>query len=202
MTSTHPSQDLSREPAPVNAGDPSMEDILASIRRILSEDEPAAQAPPVEHDAQDGDVLMLDASMMLPDSIPDTMNDQPAHDEPAHDEPAHDVPAHVPAALRGLTPEPVPVAAPPAPPQYDRSLEAALVAPAAAAAAASSVSVLVRSLAAERSTQVYSGGPTLEDIVRAELRPLLKQWLDENLPPMVERLVRSELERVVGRALS
>ena len=197
MTSTHPSQDLSREPAPANAGDPSMEDILASIRRILSEDEPAAQAPPVEHDAQDGDVLMLDASMMLPDSIPDTMNDQPAHDEPAHD-----VPAHVPAALRGLTPEPVPVAAPPAPPQYDRSLEAALVAPAAAAAAASSVSVLVRSLAAERSTQVYSGGPTLEDIVRAELRPLLKQWLDENLPPMVERLVRSELERVVGRALS
>jgi len=189
-----------------------MEDILASIRRILSEDEPAAQAPPVEHDAQDGDVLMLDASMMLPDSIPDTTNVQPAHVHPAHihpahihpahDEPAHDEPAHVPAALRGLTPEPVPVAAPPAPPQYDRSLEAALVAPAAAAAAASSVGVLVRSLAAERSTQVYSGGPTLEDIVRAELRPLLKQWLDENLPPMVERLVRSELERVVGRALS
>ena len=197
MTSTHPSQDLSREPAPANAGDPSMEDILASIRRILSEDEPAAQAPPVEHDGQDGDILMLDASMMLPDSTPDMTHVQPAHVQPAHDEPAH-----VPATLHGLAPEPVPVAAPPAPPQYDRSLEAALVAPAAAAAAASSVGVLVRSLAAERSTQVYSGGPTLEDIVRAELRPLLKQWLDENLPPMVERLVRSELERVVGRALS
>jgi cell pole-organizing protein PopZ len=77
-----------------------------------------------------------------------------------------------------------------------------LVDPAAAAAAASSVGTLVRSIAAERSMQVYSGGPTIEDIVRAEIRPLLKQWLDENLPPMVERLVRAELERVVGRAIT
>jgi cell pole-organizing protein PopZ len=53
----------------------------------------------------------------------------------------------------------------------------------------------------ERSTQVHSGGPTLEDIVRAELRPLLKDWLDAHLPPLVERLVRVEIERVVGRAV-
>ena len=43
---------------------------------------------------------------------------------------------------------------------------ATLVAPEAAAAAASSVGSLVRTLAAERSMQVYSGGPTIEDIVR------------------------------------
>ena len=36
--------------------------------------------------------------------------------------------------------------------------------------------------------------------MRAELRPLLKQWLDEHLPPMVERLVRAELERVIGHS--
>jgi hypothetical protein len=47
--------------------------------------------------------------------------------------------------------------------------------------------------------QVHTGGPTIEDIVREELRPLLKAWLDANLPPMVERLVRTEIERVVGR---
>ena len=76
-----------------------------------------------------------------------------------------------------------------------------LVAPEAAAAAASSVGSLVRTLAAGRATQVYSGGPTLEDMVRAELRPLLKEWLDANLPPLVERLVRAEIERVVGRAV-
>ena len=75
-----------------------------------------------------------------------------------------------------------------------------LVAPEAAAAAASSVGSLVRTLA-ERSTQVHSGGPTIEDIVREEIRPLLKSWLDANLPPLVERLVRTEIERVVGRVV-
>jgi len=49
--------------------------------------------------------------------------------------------------------------------------------------------------------QVRSGGPTIEDIVREELRPLLKAWLDTNLPPIVERLVRAEIERVVGRVV-
>jgi uncharacterized protein len=75
------------------------------------------------------------------------------------------------------------------------------VAPEAAAAAASSVGNLVRTLAAERAMKVHTGGPTIEEIVREEIRPLLKAWLDENLPPMVERLVRLEIERVVGRVV-
>jgi uncharacterized protein len=62
------------------------------------------------------------------------------------------------------------------------------------------VGSLVRHLA-ERSTQVHGGGPTIEDIVREEIRPLLKSWLDANLPPIVERLVRTEIERVVGRVV-
>ena len=37
---------------------------------------------------------------------------------------------------------------------------------------------------------------TLEDLVREMLRPMLKAWLDDNLPAMVERLVRAEIERV------
>jgi cell pole-organizing protein PopZ len=37
---------------------------------------------------------------------------------------------------------------------------------------------------------------TLEDIVREMLRPMLKTWLDDNLPGLVERLVRAEIERV------
>jgi cell pole-organizing protein PopZ len=39
-------------------------------------------------------------------------------------------------------------------------------------------------------------GRTLEDFVSELLRPMLKTWLDENLPAMVERLVRAEIERV------
>ena len=74
-----------------------------------------------------------------------------------------------------------------------------LVAPAAAAAAGASVETLMRTLASERNTAVQRGGPTIEDLVRAEIRPLLKAWLDAHLPPLVERLVRIEIERVVSR---
>ena len=37
---------------------------------------------------------------------------------------------------------------------------------------------------------------TLEDVVREMLRPLLKQWLDDNLPQIVEASVREEVERI------
>ena len=78
----------------------------------------------------------------------------------------------------------------------------ALLAPAAAAAAAASVSQLLRAVSTERGATVTRGGPSIEDVVREELRPLLKDWLDRHLPGVVERLVRAEIERVVGRALS
>ena len=75
-----------------------------------------------------------------------------------------------------------------------------LVAPAAAAsAAANSVGALLKTLASERSTAVSRGGPTIEDLVRDEMRPLLAEWLDTHLPGMVERLVRAEIERVMSR---
>jgi cell pole-organizing protein PopZ len=74
-----------------------------------------------------------------------------------------------------------------------------LVTPESAAAAAMFVNNLVRTLAADRSMQVHSGGPTIEAVVREEVRPMLKQWLDNNLSPLVERAVRLEIERVVGR---
>ena len=109
----------------------------------------------------------------------------------------------VPEPASPETPPTPPAAEPPptmtAPPP-DPASPPNLVAPEAAAAAASSVGSLVRHLA-ERSTQVHSGGPTIEDIVREEIRPLLKSWLDANLPPIVERLVRTEIERVVGRVV-
>lgn len=75
-----------------------------------------------------------------------------------------------------------------------------LTSPETTMAAAGSVTNLVRALTSDRSTQVYSGGPTIADLVREEIRPLLKEWLDSNLPPLVERLVRAEIERVLSRA--
>jgi cell pole-organizing protein PopZ len=166
-----------------DASDPSMEEILASIRRILNEDDPAV---PADNEApEEDDVLVLDRSMMVATS--------PAEEaEPVPQSPAPAPQPRPPAAAKEV-PTPPPPAPPPAEP-------AELVAPAAAAAAASALGSLARTIAAAgKPTHVWAGGPTLEDIVRSELRPLLKVWLDTNLSPMVERLVQAEIDRVAGR---
>ena len=162
--------------------DPSMEDILASIRRILSEDETEPVPPPA---AGGHEVVPLDTSMLV--------------EEP---------PSHPSAPQAGLhaPEEPPTVVAPPSAPTSPPATAApatGLLAPEAAAKASSSVGSLLRTIASERQqVAIRAGGPTIEDLVREEIRPLLKTWLDANLPPLVERLVRAEIERVVGRALS
>jgi cell pole-organizing protein PopZ len=45
-------------------------------------------------------------------------------------------------------------------------------------------------------TVIGQNARTLEDLVREMLRPMLKSWLDDNLPGLVERIVRAEIERV------
>lgn len=50
-----------------------------------------------------------------------------------------------------------------------------------------------------KDTVVTHNPPTLEDLAREMLRPMLKAWLDANLPGMVERLVQAEIERVSRR---
>ena len=163
-----------------DAADPSMDDILASIRRILSEDEAADAASARPHGSADPGVLLLDPGMMVPE--PDHPPDAPAAAEPM---PMSDS-VHVGAASSDAGP-----AVDPGPGQ------ATLVDTATHAAATSAVGHLVRTLNTARSTAVHRGGPTLEDMVRDEMRPLLKEWLDANLPALVERLVQVEIERVI-----
>ena len=45
-------------------------------------------------------------------------------------------------------------------------------------------------------TVLVQNARTLEDLVREMLRPMLKTWLDDNLPGIVERMVRTEIDRV------
>ena len=45
-------------------------------------------------------------------------------------------------------------------------------------------------------TVLSNNARTLEDLVREMLRPMLKSWLDDNLPSLVERIVKAEIERV------
>ncbi|MDE1906331.1 MAG: DUF2497 domain-containing protein [Rhodospirillales bacterium] len=63
-----------------------------------------------------------------------------------------------------------------------------------------SIGALVRSVSAERSSSVGRPGITIEDIVREEVKPVLKAWLDTHLPTLVERVVRAEINRVMDRA--
>ena len=168
-------------------GDPSMEDILASIRRILNEDEQSHAAPQRAPDPDSDDVLILDPSMMVA---------EPAPPEPIPAPPAAAAGEAGGAGHAGPAAAPAEPAAAPSEPAADT----VLVSPDSARAAAASVAGLVAHLAGERGTQTHRGGPTIEDLVRAELRPLLKTWLDTHLPALVERLVRAEIERVVGRS--
>jgi len=170
-------------PNPVPPVDPSMEDILASIRRILSDDE---AAKPAELEPQDDGVLQLEESMMVEAPVP----------------PAPEPPVVPPAIVDAVIVEPKVAAPEPAPEPPTVNATGPLLAPEAAQAATESVGALLRSLVSRgEQIGVYRGGPTIEDMVREEIRPLLKAWLDANLPAMVERQVRVEIERVVGRAI-
>ena len=158
-----------------------MEEILASIRRIISEDdapaEPAAEAAPApepepEPEPVEDDVLELTDPIAPEPELPplETVGDIDVYSPPA--------------------PEPEPAYTPP-PPIFDRDEVAdKLVGDTAASAAASAFGSLSSALLMPKD------GRTLEDVVRELLRPLLKEWLDQNLPRIVETKVEEEVHRI------
>ncbi|MGK7861379.1 DUF2497 domain-containing protein [Falsiroseomonas sp. E2-1-a4] len=170
-----------------------MDDILASIRRILNEDEAQeAQGNKAEPEPLDLTEAMLVAALPAPDPEP-----EPEYEPEPEPEPP-------PRAAAPPEPSPQPATRPDADPEMTvanvMSAAEGLIAPAVAAATTATLATLLRSVAAERSATVSRAGPSIEDVVREEIRPLLKAWLDQHLPPLVERLVRVEIERVIGRA--
>jgi len=72
----------------------------------------------------------------------------------------------------------------------------------ARSAALSGFSKLAHNVPMDRGTTPHhsTGGATLEDIVRDMLNPMLRVWLDENLPTIIEKLVQKELEKLARRA--
>ena len=82
-----------------------------------------------------------------------------------------------------------------------------LVSEPAATSAASVLSSLANTVEIERlssapvsATYIGNGHRTLEDMTIELMRPLLKDWLDKNLPEVVERLVQKEIERIARRS--
>lgn len=181
-----------------------MEDILASIRRIIADDQETAKAPAPamdEPDDIDDDVLDLAEVAKPVAKAPDLDLD---HEEISFrdEDPGQidfdaididddfDAEAEVADAEPEPEPDPEPVAfAPPPPPQPRLFDEERLI----SSATDSSVSQAFNMLA---HTVLTNNARTLEDLVREMLKPMLKVWLDDNLPSIVERLVRAEIERV------
>jgi cell pole-organizing protein PopZ len=182
------------------AQEPTMEEILASIRRIISEDdapaagaeETAAEAPADEPVALAPEPEPEPAPVAAPPAPPPVEEDVLELTERV--ETHGDIDAYIPEPEPEPTfePEPEPVMAAPVPPPVAPAAAPAdtLVSPLTATAAASAFGQLSAAIAMPRN------GVTLEDVVRDLLRPLLKDWLDANLPEIVQAAVAEEVERI------
>lgn len=185
--------------AQAKPSEPSMEEILASIRRIISDDEakPAeaaaevvTPAPEPEPTLLDDDVLDLgtEASFVAPPAEP-AASVLTELDADVDFREAEEARPPAPAAAAFPEEPPAPAAAPrsePAPQPVDM---ASLLSDQASSAVTSAFGQLAN-------TVLNNNARTLEDLVKDMLKPMLKTWLDDNLPSMVERLVRAEIERV------
>jgi cell pole-organizing protein PopZ len=169
-----------------NAQEPTMEEILASIRRIISEDEPPADtpvAPPAAlaepepeteptpfaalPDIEAEDVLELTERVQEPGAGVESLGDLDVYPADA-----------APAPLAPLPPL--------APGEH-------LVSPPIAESTASVFGQLAQRIVMPKE------GRTLEDLVREMLNPLLKAWLDQYLPEIVQSKVDEEVERIARR---
>jgi len=169
--------------------EPTMEEILASIRRIISEDDAPAPEEAQAAPAAAEESAALEAQ---PEPEPEPAEPEPfaaAEPEPAPaiEEEALELTEKVETHgdLDVFTPPPAAPAAEPEPAPVER-----LVSESVASAAASSFGQLTAAIGMPKSDR------TLEDVVRELLRPLLQQWLDDNLSGIVQQAVEAEVERI------
>ncbi|MEH2497914.1 cell pole-organizing protein PopZ [Bradyrhizobium sp. AZCC 1678] len=229
---------------PAKVQEPSMEEILASIRRIIADDEakpaaaekpasaPAAAKPAVMKDIPPSAIAPAPKPVAAPKPAPPP---PPPAPEPAASNNQDDIDAML-ASLDAATPEadirpaapeadvfeltdemalPEPAPAPAATtfskvdpqddiefteakasrrqPAYEPPFESAPARPILSHSTVSAVESAFNSLA---NTVLSNNARTLEDLVKEMLRPMLKSWLDDNLPGLVERIVKAEIERV------
>ena len=237
--------------------EPSMEEILASIRRIISEDgdeeaaaevdapealadpepEPEPEVAEVAEEEEvleltdeeevleltdevqdDGTVVNLNTGEEVPeDDAPDEVVEEPqAEDEEEielemvdSDEPTEQPEENIaepeadPEPEPEAEPEPEPVAVAEPEPVDALAAEAAdrLVSENPAMNSVASLSALAAAVDTHRRAVDPSIGPrTIEDLVKDVMRPMIREWLDDNLPSLVERMVGREIERLTREA--
>ena len=159
--------------------EPSMEDILSSIKKIIAEDSakpqgftrtrglPVEETVEIETPVADSYVAEADiAEVDVDDEILELTQSAPA-DMPAFEQPA------APAA------------------------EAPILSTVAVEASRHALASLSKMVVKPE----VAGSDTLEGVVRDMLKPMLKDWLDANLPEIVERMVAQEVARISGRSV-
>jgi uncharacterized protein len=179
--------------------EPSMEEIIASISRIITEDkrpsEPVASV--AEHKS---DILELTAVVDEDGSVRHVTRsvDDRRTIATGFSGVADPVAADSAAPIKSEAPQMDNETQPKPESGRERILSSATSG--AAAAAFAQLGALPRERRKEGDLPLGGADRTLEDVVREMLRPLLQTWLDEHLPGIVERLVRDEIARVVGEA--
>jgi cell pole-organizing protein PopZ len=160
-------------PAPAAAASNSQDDIDAMLAGLDEATSEAEIRPPLP----DGEVFELTDDMALPDPPKPSFHKVEPHDDLEFTETAAARAVH-----RQPVFEPPPFETPAPPPQQILSR--------------STVSAVESAFNTLANTVLSNNARTLEDLVKEMLRPMLKSWLDDNLPGLVERIVKAEIERV------
>jgi cell pole-organizing protein PopZ len=159
---------------PAPAASNSQDDIDALLNGL----DEATSADEIRPPLPDGEVFELTDAMAVPEPPPAFHKIDPDDDleftESAAARAVHRLPAYEPPPFESAAPSPQP------PQILSRST-------------VSAVESAFNSLA---NTVLSNNARTLEDLVKEMLRPMLKSWLDDNLPGLVERIVKAEIERV------
>jgi uncharacterized protein len=174
--------------------EPSMEEILASIRKIISEDdegEPtaaAAEEEPLELEEEAVDEIeLVDEAEEEIELVEEIEEEEPLELEEEVEEAGDEVEFYE-------EPEEVEAAPPPPPPPPPLEPVDSLVGDQPRQQAATSLANLSTAITQHRP------GLTVEQLAEDLLRPMLREWLDANLPDMVERLVQKEIQRMADQA--
>ena len=181
--------------------EPSMEDILASIRRILSVEEQEAEAA----------TEAAPEPALEPEPAPEPEPEPEAAPEPepeAAPEPEPEIEL-APEPEPAPTPEPAPPPPPPMPAPMEDVLQLTpemvtsnIISRSTISASTDVLAELARAILNRRDVAIDEAGQnmTLEGMVREMLKPLLREWLDRNLPYLIERLVKKEIDIMINRA--
>lgn len=187
-------------------GDQSMEEILQSIRKIIAEENdnpPAVAAGDI--DVADSDVLELTDAVQDDGSVVNLDDDDgdvfsridsalaaPDMPEPEEADEPEPEPEPAPKPVKAAAPKPAPRKAALQP----TSEEDGLVSRVSIAASAEAMRALRHSSTGGFGAMPFVSGDTVEGLVMHLLRPMLKDWLDANLPAIVQQEVQREVQRI------